>query len=278
MNPVGKALWFIESHFREELTLDEIAGIAGVSRFYMTRAFGEATGHSIMRYVRGRRLSEAARSLASGAPDILSVALDAGYASHEAFTRAFNDQFGLTPETIRSQGRLSQISLLEPLRMEQITKPIIEPTRFEQGRVLLIAGVGERYTCESSAAIPSQWQRFVPHIGTVPRQVDGTAYGVRCNSDDDGSFDYICGVEVAGFSVPSDWARLRIAPQRYVVFTHRDHISTIRTTWSTIWNIWLPESGYEVVDAPDFERYGQEFDGRTGMGGCEIWIPVRSRT
>jgi len=56
---------------------------------------------------------------------------------------------------------------------------------------------------------------------------------------------------------------------------HREHISTIRTTWSTVWNKWLPESGYEVVDAPDFERYGEEFDPKTGTGGLEIWIPVQ---
>ena len=64
-----------------------------------------------MRYVRGRRLTEAAKALSNGAPDILSVALDAGYGSHEAFTRAFRDEFGVTPETIRAQGHLKKINL-----------------------------------------------------------------------------------------------------------------------------------------------------------------------
>ncbi len=76
--PVGKALWFIENHFAEEITLEDIANIGGVSRYHMSRAFGIATGHSVMRYVRGRRLTEAARRLANGAPDILAVALEAG--------------------------------------------------------------------------------------------------------------------------------------------------------------------------------------------------------
>ena len=72
----------------------------------MAHAFGRATGWSVMRYVRGRRLSEAARTLAAGATDILAVALDAGYGSHEAFTRAFRDQFGRTPESVRAQRHL----------------------------------------------------------------------------------------------------------------------------------------------------------------------------
>jgi len=102
MNPMAKALWFIENHFAEELTLDDVANISGVSRYHMSRVFGIATGHSVMGYLRGRRLTEAARTLAGGAPDILAIALDAGYGSHEAFTRAVRDQFGLTPEALRA--------------------------------------------------------------------------------------------------------------------------------------------------------------------------------
>jgi AraC family transcriptional regulator len=99
---------------------------------------------------------------------------------------------------------------------------------------------------------------------------------VNCNHDDESNFDYICGVAVSDFSkLPSDWSRIRIAPRQYAVFQHREHISTIRSTWSTIWNKWLPESGHQVADAPYFERYGPEFDSRTGTGGLEIWIPVQ---
>ena len=67
----------------------------------MVRAFAAATGFSVMRYVRARRLSEAARALAAGAPDILSLALDADYGSHEAFTRAFRRWSGASPGRFR---------------------------------------------------------------------------------------------------------------------------------------------------------------------------------
>lgn len=56
-----------------------------------------------MQYVRERRLTEAARTSANGAPDILNVALNAGCNSHEAFTRAFRDHFGITPEALRAR-------------------------------------------------------------------------------------------------------------------------------------------------------------------------------
>src|SRR6201986_3144803 len=113
MNPAQKALWYIESHLASELTLDEISAVAAVSRFHMVRSFAAATGFSVMRYVRTRRLSEAARELARGAPDILTLALDADYGSHEAFTRAFRDHFGMTPEAVRAATCLDHLKLLE---------------------------------------------------------------------------------------------------------------------------------------------------------------------
>src|SRR5579864_8643997 len=171
MNPVGKALWFIESHFAQEISLEDIAKIGGVSRYHMSRVFGLATGHSVMRYVRGRRLTEAARCLANGAQDILTVALDVGYGSHEAFTRAFRDQFGITPEMMRAQGNLDNIELMEPIKMDETLLTNLETPRIVNGKTLLVAGLGERYSSETCAAIPAQWQRFVPHLGSIPGQV-----------------------------------------------------------------------------------------------------------
>lgn len=275
--PVSRALWFIESHFGRELTLEESADAGCVSRYHMSRTFAVTMGCPIMRYVRGRRLTEAARALVNGASDILSVALDAGHGWHEAFTRAFREQFGITPEAVRAQGHLKNIRLMEARKMQETLLEKVE-VRFEKGRVLLIAGMGARYSCDSSVGIPAQWQKFVPHLGNVPGQVGRTAYGVMCNFDDDGNVDYTCGVEVSDFSrVPAEWNSVRIPAQEYAVFTHRDHISAIRSTWTTIWNKWLPESGREVADAPNFELYGENFNSVTGRGLVEIWLPLENK-
>jgi AraC family transcriptional regulator len=276
MNPVAKALWYIENNFAGEITLDEIAGVAGVSRYHVSRAFGEAIGRPITRYVRGRRLTEAAKALASGAADILTVALESGYGSHEAFTRAFREQFGQTPESVRAQRHLDNIALVEAVTMNHsILKDLAEP-RFESRTAFLVAGLTARYDYEScGGGIPAQWQRFAPYIGNIPGQVGSDAYGVRYNSDDSG-LDYLCGVEVGEFSqLASELSRVRVPANRYAVFTHSGHISAIRSTWHTIWNKWLPKSGHQLADAPDFERYGKEFDARSGSGEVEIWVPLK---
>src|ERR1700692_7219 len=199
MNPAHKALWYIESHLADALTLDEIAAIAGISRFHMVRAFAAATGLSVMRYVRVRRLSEAARTLANGAPDILTVALDADYGSHEAFTRAFRDHFGVTPEAVRSSTCLDHLKLQEPILMDSTATDKLQAPRFETARALLVAGVGDRFSQENGAGIPGLWQRFHQSVAHIPDRVGQVAYGVCCNGDDAGNFDYIAGIAVAAF-------------------------------------------------------------------------------
>jgi AraC family transcriptional regulator len=276
MNPAQRALWYIESHLAEPMTLDEISEVGGVSRFHMVRAFSAATGFPVMRYVRARRLTEAARSLARGAPDILSLALEADYGSHEAFTRAFRDHFGVTPETVRAATCVQKLKLQEPILMDSTMLDNLAPPRFETAKAFLVAGVGERIACDNGAIIPSLWHRFHQEVADIPARIGNVAYGVCCNGDDAGNFDYIAGVEVSDFSdLPRRYGRIRIPEQRYAVFTHTDHVASIRRTVNTIWNQWLPASGLKAADAPNFERYDERFDPATGNGGFEIWVPVR---
>ena len=276
VNPVAKALWYIENNFAGELTLDAIADVAGVSRYHVSRAFGEALGRPITRYVRGRRLSEAAKALAAGATDILTVALESGYGSHEAFTRAFREQFGQTPESVRAQRHFDNLELVEAVTMNHSVLADLAEPRFETRTAFLVAGLSARYDYETcGGGIPAQWQRFAPYLGNVQGQIGSDAYGVRYNSDDSG-LDYLCGVEVNEFSkLPPELSRVRVPANRYAVFTHRGHISAIRSTWATIWNKWLPKSGHQLEDAPDFERYDSRFDARTGNGEVEIWVPLK---
>ncbi len=159
--------------------------------------------------------------------------------------------------------------------MEAETTTTLAPPRIVRRDAMLIAGLSERYNY-SNAGMATQWERFVPHLGHVPGQSGHVAYGVIYNSDDTGC-DYMTGVEVTGFAgLPPEFARLRIPEQTYTVFEHKDHITSIGATFQAIWNDALPKSGYKAADGPSFELYDERFDGRTGLGGLEIWIPVQA--
>ena len=278
VHPAGKALWFIENHFDRDISLDDIADAVGVSRFHMTRVFDTRMGMPVMTYVRARRLAVAAKRLAAGAPDILSVALDAGYNSHEAFTRAFVTVYGVTPEAVRDRNLLDQLKLQEAILMDQVKLDSASPHHLEKDGVKLLAGMNGRYTPKTSADIPSLWQSFVPYLDDMPYYAGPayTTYGVCYNQSDTG-FDYLCAVEVRdGADLPPAFTTVRLEPQTYAVFPHKGHISGLRSTWAAIWDKWLPETGLQVLPAPFFEKYGPEFNGRTGEGGLEVWVPVEA--
>lgn len=276
MDPVSKALWLIETELDKALDLDRLASVSGLSRFSLSRVFAGATGWPVMRYVKVRRLSRAAHRLVQGAPDILGVALEVGYGSHEAFTRAFREHFGITPEALRANGTLNGIELREALRMQATTTfPLLEP-RFVDGDELLIAGLGERFTADTAQGIAALWQRFVPYIGRVPGQQGWETFGVCCNPQDDGSFEYIAGVLVnRADELPAGFTQQRLAAHRYAVFLHSGHISSIHETFNAIFQRWLPGSGLQAADAPEFERYSDDFDPMAGTGQVEIWVPLR---
>ena len=141
---------------------------------------------------------------------------------------------------------------------------------------MLLAGLRRHHSFGGAATtIPAQWEAFRA-LGELAGQQGATTYGVVCGSTPaTQTFEYMCGAEVAGFdALPPELGRMRVPAQRYAVFTHRGHVSAIRTVWDAIWQDWLPRSGERPADTPDFERYDERFDPRTGSGEIEIWFPV----
>ena len=275
MDPIKKALWCIESRFAAPLSLDEIAEVSGVSRFHLVRAFGVATGRSVMRYVRERRLTEAARQLANGAPDILSVALDWGYGSHEAFTRAFREQFGTTPERVREARSTGHLDLVAALDLPARGGAPLDPPRLVDRPALRAVGLVRRHAFDAVVGIPAQWQAFVERMHWIPHRVEAMPIGLAYPAGDDGRFDYASACEVsASGRRPADMADIALEPRRYAVFEHRAHVSSIFDTYAAIWNHALPAHGWHPADAPAIEHHHPAFDPGTGEGGLSLWIPL----
>ena len=156
--------------------------------------------------------------------------------------------------------------------------PELKPPRYEVGRAMMVAGLRRYHSfADAVRTIPDHWQQF-QQLGSIPGQLGVTEFGVVCASDlEKQTFEYMSGVEVKDFEkLPVDLGRMRIPVQRYAVFTHEDHISTLKTTWDAIWQVWLPASGCETANTPDFEVYDERFDRKTGLGGIEIWFPIAS--
>jgi AraC family transcriptional regulator len=175
----NKAIWAIERNLGAPLTLTDLAAACGESDFHLAHAFGQATGRSLMQYVRERRLSVAAEALAKGAPDIFDVALNNGYGSHEAFSRAFRNQFGVTPESVRRSGSRSTLTLLPALDMIEEGHPDPTPVRYERAESMTFVGVMGRHRFSSVENIPASGDDSWSTTPVSPRRLIPSRSGSR---------------------------------------------------------------------------------------------------
>ncbi|MBX3086036.1 MAG: helix-turn-helix transcriptional regulator [Anaerolineae bacterium] len=92
---------YIREHLDEPLHRDVLANVANFSVPHLHRIFTGCVGENIATYIRRVRLERAGQKLRMGAVDITEVALAAGYQSHAAFSKAFRQQYGLSPSEFR---------------------------------------------------------------------------------------------------------------------------------------------------------------------------------
>lgn len=91
------------------------------------------------------------------------------------------------------------------------------------------------------------------------------------------AFEYIAGVDVPGFGgLEPALDNLRLPAREYVMAIHHGHVSGIRRTWQAFVGDGLSRSGLRLADAPEFEKYGADFDDTTGIGDVEIWLPLQT--
>lgn len=141
---------------------------------------------------------------------------------------------------------------------------------------MLFAGIRRKHTfAKMGQDIPRHWEDFLK-LGKLPGQVGTTAYGAICGADPKTqTMEYLCAVEVQSFdALPKELGRMRVPAVRYAVFRHEGNVAKIQSTWQQIFE-WLPSSGLQSANTPDFEVYDERFDGATGEGGVEIWLGVK---
>jgi AraC-like DNA-binding protein len=93
---VSRVADFLHAHFREDLPLDRLSGISGLSRFHLVRAFRRAFDMTPHAFQMVLRIDDSKRLLRSGVP-IAEAALETGFYDQSHFTRVFREICGGTP-------------------------------------------------------------------------------------------------------------------------------------------------------------------------------------
>ena len=99
----NQALEYIDSHYMDDVSLEDVADQIGFSKYHFSRLFKQYTGYTFCDYLTFRRIKVAEDYLASPDYSITEVAMQAGFSSISTFNRLFKQQKGCTPSEYRSK-------------------------------------------------------------------------------------------------------------------------------------------------------------------------------
>lgn len=101
-NPIiSKAQNFIQEHLAEDLGLEQIASILGVSPFYLSKLFKEETGETLINHITTLRLEKAKQLLGNDSMIIKEITAATGYNDQNYFSKLFKQKYGLSPSEYR---------------------------------------------------------------------------------------------------------------------------------------------------------------------------------
>jgi AraC family transcriptional regulator len=238
---------FMELHLDDQLAIDALAQIAALSLHHFHRVFRGVVGESVEAHLRRLRLERAARSLRVNGTRIADIASEAGYRSHEAFTRAFFDHFGRSPSDYRK-------------------RPSARAERLDEERAPLPEVRLERY-----AAIPVVSLRHVGNWDLAPltfRQLvrwskqRGVRGALHCLVPDDPDItpedklrlDACLECDSAVPRAPGMHAKV-IPGGLYAVTLHRGSWTRLTDTYYALIGGWLPTTHHRPAPEPIVESY-----------------------
>ncbi len=98
---ISKAIIYMKTHAKENISIDDIAASVSMSRFYFSRRFHGEVGLSPHEYLMNLRISYAKNRLSASNDSIEQIALDCAFSSSSNFIRAFKKSTGVTPFRFR---------------------------------------------------------------------------------------------------------------------------------------------------------------------------------
>lgn len=248
---------FLEAHLDDELDPATLARTAHLSLHHFHRIFRAQLGETIMHHLRRLRLERAARRLrnASDTARLLDLAVEAGYESHEAFTRAFQGHFGVGPSAYREQAAAEgspRVALWQAERIQRPSAPVAVRS-FDSVHVVCMRHRG------SYATVGETWGRMLAWAGA--HGLGGAALYGLCPDDPDVTeearlrFDAAVVVPEAFAPTTPGLATTRIPAGTYAVGLHVGPYHLLHETYLDVIGRWFPESGYELATDAVVEHY-----------------------
>ena len=260
---IVRTLVYVQQHLDDEIGLDGAAAVAAFSAFHFHRVFRGLVGETLKEHVRRLRLERAARKLKQrpGEP-IVQIALEAGFETHESFTRAFGAMFGVSPSAYRdahkpepesaSGTHLDDVSGYHAPDYPDL--PPVEVKDLPPMRLVFLRHVGPYHE------VGATWGRLMSWAGRRGLLGPGMKMIGIVHDDPDvtpaDKVRYDAAVAVSRPVQPEgDFGVLELAGGSYAVTMYKGPYEGLGKVYQKIYGGWLPQSGRQLRDAPAFEQY-----------------------
>ncbi|MFI7366072.1 GyrI-like domain-containing protein [Streptomyces sp. NPDC050149] len=279
---LNEAMEYVEHRLDGHIDVAEAARIAMTSEYHLRRMFSALAGMPLSEYIRRRRLTVAGAEVLAGERTLLDVAVRYGYASGEAFARAFRTVHGVGPgearrtgAALRSQPRMSFRLVVEGT--SSMRYRIVEKEEFRVvGRKARVPLVHEGVNPAIATFIRSLGKETVERIKDLS---DQEPEGIVQVSDDladsraEGTeLDYYHGV-VSSAPVPEDMDALPVAAGTWAVFDSSGAFpQALQYLWRDVFTEWFPSNPYRSRPGPEILRVHVSPDG--AQADAQLWIPV----
>lgn len=281
-----KAIIYIEENLNKDLKAEDVSKFIGYSYYHFTRLFQGLLGETPGNYIRKRRLSKAADDLLYKDKKIIDIALDYKFKSPEAFARAFNKIYDVTPTEYR-KNRINAFKgnkkYIDEERLKHILNNITIKPVIKVIPEIKVVGIKGKTTLENNI-LPDLWKTFNENISKVMDKKEPIkGYGI-CENDkpynqfgENVEYSEIVAVEVTSFDhIPEKMVTKVIKKGKYAVFTHKGSLDKLQETYEYIWGTWIPSSKVELDIRDDFEIYDERFKGRDNpLSEIDICIPIK---
>jgi AraC family transcriptional regulator len=249
---INEMILYVQEHLEQRMTLEELASVAGYSPFHVHRIFHAFVGETLGDFIQRLRMGRALDALINSQQSITDIALQSGYQTPAAFSKAFKQLFRTTPSQVRKTGQRPGM-FVNPLEIGPEIRRIkmqVEIRELPAKKVLTVTrkGLIEKNFNKAAHDAFTVLTRFIS-TNRIWGLLEEGCLGI-CPDD---------GVEVppeesryiAGYFLKDGsqvWARgeveeMELPAGRVAVFVHKGPYESLWQTWNKIYRDWLPTSG-----------------------------------
>ena len=282
---MNAAIDYIEENLAGEIDFTEAANRAFCSIYHFHRMFFALNGITPVEYTRRRRLTLAATEISSNSGRIIDIAMRYGYNSPDAFTRAFRNLHGVTPQAAREPG----VTLTAFPRIffnvvsnggKDMDYRIVNKPAFS---VALKVRQFTNVDGQNFNDIPKWWEELLASpdcealtvlSGNKPGDVTGGGMlGVCYGEEETGDFYYAIAVEITDDVQTGKFEKMVIPATTWAVFDCI--LPELQEITGKIYSEWYASTGYEHPAVPDLEVYlNMDVDEKMK---CRVCAPIGKR-